>query len=379
MTEYTLSCFQGFRCLAGACPDTCCAGWEIDVDEQSRARYAAVPGALGEKLRESLEAGEDGSVHFRLDAEERCPFLREDHLCELYCALGADSLCEICREHPRFHNEYGDLLRESGFGLCCPEAARLLFAAPALPEMVPARVEDGSRALPGGAVPEETEAPAPLAPLLRLRARYLNILENAALPLCLRLGQLLTLAEKAQEALETDAPFPAETLPPPELPERADARRAAEALFALLAEGEAINSLWETRCAAARASFALPDEAERLRAFHTAAPTLAAEYVRLGEYLLYRYCLNDAVEGDVLTPAQLVCAYLAAQHRLDFALWLERGRFSAEERIESAALLSRQLEYSIENLDALRAGLIFGEGLPPDAARFLTGETEGID
>ena len=39
MTEVFLSCFQSFQCIAGACPDTCCAGWEIDVDEDALAAY----------------------------------------------------------------------------------------------------------------------------------------------------------------------------------------------------------------------------------------------------------------------------------------------------------------------------------------------------
>lgn len=35
-------------------------------------------------------------------------------------------LCEICREHPRFYARYGDFY-DMGEGLCCEEAASLLF------------------------------------------------------------------------------------------------------------------------------------------------------------------------------------------------------------------------------------------------------------
>ena len=31
-----------FRCLAGSCPDTCCAGWEIVVDDVSADRFRAM-------------------------------------------------------------------------------------------------------------------------------------------------------------------------------------------------------------------------------------------------------------------------------------------------------------------------------------------------
>ena len=39
--------YGAFRCLAGACPHTCCAGWEVVVDPETAARYQALPGALG--------------------------------------------------------------------------------------------------------------------------------------------------------------------------------------------------------------------------------------------------------------------------------------------------------------------------------------------
>ena len=27
--------YKDFKCIAGACTDTCCAGWDVDVDEKS--------------------------------------------------------------------------------------------------------------------------------------------------------------------------------------------------------------------------------------------------------------------------------------------------------------------------------------------------------
>lgn len=31
--------YDKFVCTAGACPDTCCAGWQIMIDEESLDRY----------------------------------------------------------------------------------------------------------------------------------------------------------------------------------------------------------------------------------------------------------------------------------------------------------------------------------------------------
>ena len=45
---------SSFRCLAGACPDTCCKDWEIILDEDTLARYQKLPGAFGDEVRAAL-------------------------------------------------------------------------------------------------------------------------------------------------------------------------------------------------------------------------------------------------------------------------------------------------------------------------------------
>ena len=83
--------------------------------------YRKVAGAFGDRLRANIEDG-----HFKLLPHDRCPFLDKDNLCEVYQNLGEDALCDICTEHPRFVEVYGDIM-ERGLGLCCEEAARLLL------------------------------------------------------------------------------------------------------------------------------------------------------------------------------------------------------------------------------------------------------------
>ena len=113
--------YDSFHCIADKCTDTCCVGWEIDIDDTSAKRYAKVKGEFGKMLRENIEDG-----HFKLLAGDRCPFLRQDGLCDMICHLGEDYLCDICREHPRFVEVYGDIM-EKGIGLCCEEGVRLLL------------------------------------------------------------------------------------------------------------------------------------------------------------------------------------------------------------------------------------------------------------
>ena len=113
--------YDKFKCIASKCSDTCCIGWEIDVDETSQEAYSQVDGPFGDRLRENIVDG-----HFKLLPHDRCPFLDKGNLCEIYQHLGEGALCDICREHPRFVEVYGNLM-EKGLGLCCEEAARLLL------------------------------------------------------------------------------------------------------------------------------------------------------------------------------------------------------------------------------------------------------------
>lgn len=112
-----------FECLKGDCAHSCCAGWEIDVDDETLSWYSALPEDEREWVTEKIDYSSD-PPHFHLTEEERCPFLRSDGLCEMIIRLGTDALCDICLDHPLFRNEYGDRM-EIGFGLCCEAACRL--------------------------------------------------------------------------------------------------------------------------------------------------------------------------------------------------------------------------------------------------------------
>lgn len=66
---------DAFRCIADKCRHSCCAGWEIDIDSESAARFLSVGGKLGEKLKSSISV--TPTPHFILGKDERCPFLEK--------------------------------------------------------------------------------------------------------------------------------------------------------------------------------------------------------------------------------------------------------------------------------------------------------------
>ena len=118
--------YDAFRCIAGACPQTCCAAWEIVVDPDAQDAYLRLQHPLAERLRRVMRVDADGDTYFA-QTDGRCPFLCADGLCELQRTLGAQSLCRTCRDFPRWEVLLCDRV-EQGLSLACPEAARQLLA-----------------------------------------------------------------------------------------------------------------------------------------------------------------------------------------------------------------------------------------------------------
>ena len=115
--------YKEFQCIADQCPDTCCAGWQIVIDEQSLERYKRVRGRFFWRIRSSIDWK---NKVFRQDKEKRCAFLNKNNLCDLYTVCGAKSLCRTCRQYPR-HIEEFEGVREITLSISCPEVARILM------------------------------------------------------------------------------------------------------------------------------------------------------------------------------------------------------------------------------------------------------------
>lgn len=73
--------YEQFQCVAGACTDTCCAGWEIVIDPKTANRYLKEAGALGDRLRENI-LEKNGEFTF-VSSQGQCPFLNTAGLCDI--------------------------------------------------------------------------------------------------------------------------------------------------------------------------------------------------------------------------------------------------------------------------------------------------------
>ncbi|MGL5869666.1 flagellin lysine-N-methylase, partial [Clostridium chrysemydis] len=91
--------FNEFSCIGGACEDTCCAGWEIVIDDKTFNKYKNVKGDFKKILDENIIKSDEDNM-FRLK-EENCFFLNNEKMCEIYKNLGEEYLCHTCKEFPR--------------------------------------------------------------------------------------------------------------------------------------------------------------------------------------------------------------------------------------------------------------------------------------
>ena len=114
--------YDEFACIADRCPDTCCAGWQIMIDEDSLEKYERVKGSFGERLEREID-WEEGAF---CQKKGRCCFLNEKNLCDIYGNLGEEALCETCTKYPRHVEEFEDL-REYSLSLSCPVAAQMML------------------------------------------------------------------------------------------------------------------------------------------------------------------------------------------------------------------------------------------------------------
>lgn len=331
--------YPRFHCLAGACPHSCCAGWEIVIDQSSAQRYRALPGPLGERLRAALQT-EDGESFFALTDAGRCPFWDEDGLCAIHRALGPEATSEVCRSHPRFIEEYGPL-REITLCASCPEACRLL-----LTDEAPLTFSETETT-----EPEEAGDPW-LAPLLALRGRAMALLQDRNRPLSARLFQLLALASAAQPLLDADE---AEQIIPLCQSWTGAALSAPEGAGVFPAGRRVLLSL----------EILGKDWRALLDRWEDAVPASAPEPLleRIAAYFLFRYLPKAVNDGDVLGRMQLVLfSVLTTEHMAGLVPLHEALR-----------LYCREIEHDEENLDALLAAFQPDGALPPAAfARTLS-------
>ena len=120
---------EKFKCIGSECTDTCCAGWDINIDENSLERYKNSTGVLKRLVDGKFLVGDTNDDFFNagymiLKDGSMCPFLNENMLCDIHGGVGEENLCITCKSYPRIFNIVDGIYEKSALA-SCEEICRL--------------------------------------------------------------------------------------------------------------------------------------------------------------------------------------------------------------------------------------------------------------
>lgn len=300
--------FDSFKCVADQCPDTCCAGWDVEIDDASAKSYKKESGCLKQYFDKHLTTDEDGYI-FSLE-NGRCPLLNENNLCRIQLEKGEAALCDTCRLFPRYFDDYGDI-REIGLGLGCPEAARILLS----PE-TDVRL-DGT-----------AESPDRIYELLtEKRNEFFAILDNKNFDLKMKLSAVLFSAAEFQSDIDKIDLL------------GSDSTVEFSECVKVLEKMEYISDERRKRL------LSLSDK----KAIYHNSEKHADDIIRLFKYYLMRYMMTACFDLDLLTKVKYGIFACIITKRLYDSI----PELSFEERVKIICGYSKEVEYSQINLDIL--------------------------
>ncbi len=323
--------YHSFQCIGKECKDNCCIGWEIDIDLDTYRKYQAQEGDLGRKLRKNIAIEPETDTRHFILCGERCPFLKQEGLCELICESGEEMLCEICRNHPRFFEWYGPV-KESGIGLCCEEAAKWILSSQEKQKFLWEETEEEG----GQEKPELYEF------FFAARELFFEIAQDRRYHLFERMAELL------ESAAELQAQITGEAFTLPVMTEEPDRFCSSAAFCGCMAGLEPMDRAWPVKLGQMTEAF--KNEAGMAQNIHAAAAYRPWEYENLLVYFLFRYSLKACYDGNLLEKIQFAVLAVMAVLELDA---LETLRGSTIHRLENAKMFSKEIEYSDENREAL--------------------------
>lgn len=366
--------YNKFTCTADKCEATCCAGWQIVIDEESLERYEKEQSIYGDVLRERID-WEEGV--FKQDSCKRCAFLNRDNLCEMYKQLGEDSLCVTCTNYPR-HIEEFENIREITLAISCPEVAHIIL----------------NQKEPITFLEEETEGeeeefedfnPFFFSYLEDAREILLKILQNRAFGIGVRFALAKRFAEEMQEIIENTDLF--------ELTEvfekyenasyLANAARAIEkdrtvfyenasdafsyskAIFGRLYELEHLNDDWEGYLEQCWQTLYQGGAEKYLVMHRDFGEYCSQDYIKkqydpevileqLLVYFVFTYFCGAVYDYNVLGKVDMSLMSVYNIYEMLTAKWAEQGKRLSMKDVERIVYLySRELEHSDANLEHL--------------------------
>lgn len=123
--------YDKFQCKGGACRNTCCQQWEINI---TRGEYNKLRHRIKDEKMQSLfhrvprkEATDDRYALVELDEEGYCPYLTDSKMCGLQLEHGYPILPNICKLFPRIYKQINHELHAFSLDTGCERTLELLW------------------------------------------------------------------------------------------------------------------------------------------------------------------------------------------------------------------------------------------------------------
>lgn len=340
--------YNEFSCIADKCEVTCCAGWQIVVDEESLKKYKKVTGDFKERIREGVDFKEGV---FYQNPGKRCAFLNDRNLCDMYTALGEEAFCETCRRYPR-HIEEFENVREFTLSVSCPEAARILLSQKEPVQFYETEVD---------APEDEFDDFDPMVyeKLLEARGEMLKVLQNRMVPVTERAAALWDFIQVFQEKMDEGTLFSEEDIYDKLRPRNPETSyEEAKALFALLHNLEFLADDWEdTLLETERVLYGAGEDAYKevnenfLKWQRTQMPDWDIMLEQLLVYFVMTYFCGAVYDEYVASKVKMSVCSVFYIDEMAKALWIKnKESLTLPEFTRIVYRYSRELEHSDENL-----------------------------
>ena len=190
-------CYKDFHCLAAACRDNCCGGWEIAFNKKDYLRIKRA--ARSEELKKLLADGmsrlrdnafKDYYAHFKVGPEGTCAFQTEEGLCRLQLECGEETLPKVCRSYPR-KSYYTPAAKELSLSPSCEGVLALLWD-------LPQGIDFWEEPLPKQEW-RVVQVPPRLARFADIRSFCIDVMQERSLPLSRRFLLLGFLLERLKQ------------------------------------------------------------------------------------------------------------------------------------------------------------------------------------
>ena len=371
--------YDKFSCTAEQCPDTCCAGWQIVIDENSLEKYSNVSGDFGIRLLNSINWREGIFEQY----EKRCSFLNAENLCDIYKELGADALCDTCRLYPR-HIEEFENLREFSLSLSCPVAAKMIL-----------QCQEPVRFLEEEDEKEECEEDFEdfdfllFDCLLEVREKLFSIVQNRTIPIEKRMYCVLKIAKNLQTALDEGELFERDFMAEIELCLQEKAEDFSGNLYEIvqafrkdLLRLEVLREEWKTNLKAADNLFQkgetwYVEKRDRYKA--EIKNTIGQEQwdiykEQLLMFFLYTYFCGAVYDDMIYSKGVLSVISVFWIEEITFWSWAaDEGQIEEKNLLETAYRYAREIEHSDINLNLLEESFDVDKHEKPETLRCIVG------